>query len=190
MTRVIKVPDPGVRLLVLHQLHVHQTAHVALVLCPDVEGGMYPAVVVQHFALYPAARLTIDRVPEILFCHADDARSEEQAHCDSVVKPEHEVVDGEGVGLDHGLDVAGDVHHDGCSLCPPSHRPSPTVSHHPSLSPRLRLRGIIGDTGACGLRRATQVSKVIITLRSSEHHLIKSDFVLTYKKMIAFMAFF
>ena len=52
---------------------------------PDVEGGMYPAVIIQHFALNPTARLTIDGVPEILFGHAYDARSQEQAHCDSVV---------------------------------------------------------------------------------------------------------
>ena len=79
---------------------------------PDVKGGMYPAVVIQHFALYPAACLTIDRVSEILLGHANDAGAEEQAHRDSVVEPEHEVVDGDDIGLDHGLDVAGDVHHD------------------------------------------------------------------------------
>ena len=73
---------------------------------------MYPAVVIQHFALYPTARLTIDRVSKILLGHAYDAGTEEQAHRDSVVQPEHKVVDGDGIGLDHGLDVAGDIHHD------------------------------------------------------------------------------
>ena len=135
MTRVIKVPDPGVRLLVLHQLHVHQTAHVALVLCPDVEGGMYPAVVVQHFALYSTAHLKIYRVPKILFGHTDVARSKEQSHRDSIVKSEHKVVNGDSTGLDHGLEVAGNVHHNDCSLCPSSQRPTPTASHHLSHKP-------------------------------------------------------
>ena len=132
-------------LLVLHQLHVHQAAHIPLELCPNVEGGMYPAVVVQHFALYSTAHLKIDQVPKILFGHTDVARSKEQSHRDSIVKSEHKVVNGDSTGLDHGLEVAGNVHHDDCSLCPSSQRPTPTASHHlsPSLS-RLQLQGIIG----------------------------------------------
>ena len=43
-----------------------------LVFSSDVEGRVNPAVVVQHFTLYPAARLTVDRVSEILLGDAYD----------------------------------------------------------------------------------------------------------------------
>ena len=81
---------------------------------------MYPAVVIQHFALYTTACLTVDRVSKILLGHAYDARTEEQSHRDPVMQPEHKVVDGDDICLDHGLDVAGDIHHDVTvsPLCP------------------------------------------------------------------------
>ena len=89
-----------------------------LVLCAEVEGGVDPAVVVQHLAAHPGGRLAVDRVPKVLqtymsvyglqravdlFCDAEEAGPHQDGDGDTVVQFEHNVVDRQVVEFEESL---------------------------------------------------------------------------------------